>query len=131
MVGIGSTEPPESTPFEILEQLCQSGFSVYLVLELYCGKTESKFYTILDILCIACSFGGIHTRGQEVSRWLLAIRALKARYIFKEFPALEEEMVRMRESYKLAANILLPVLLLILTYAIVGLHLFGGNCHLI
>ena len=85
---------------------------------------------MLDILSILCSFGGLNTQ-HEISRYFLALRTFKVRFFVKEIPALEEELQKFTSSLKIAANILLPIVLLILIYSITGLHCFGGNCLLI
>ena len=131
IIGNGSSESQKiKTIFNLLEQICQGGFVVFLILELRSLEGESKILKLLDFLSIACSFAGIHTQG-EVSRYFLALRVLKLTFLIKEFPALEEQTVQMKESLKLAGNIFLPVIVLILTYSIAGVHCFGGKHHLI
>ena len=131
MIGNGSTESQDTQKaFQILEQVCQGAFLVLFFLELILFEVESRAEKALDILSILCSFGGLHTQ-HEISRYFLALRTFKVRFFVKEIPALEEELQKFTSSLKIAANILLPVVLLILIYSIAGLHCFGGNCLII
>ena len=114
-----------------MEQVCQGVFLIFFLLGLFSLENESKVLRAMDALSIVCTFVGIHTQQHEVSRYILALRIVKIRLFLKEVPALEEELQKFLSSLKVALKIVLPVACLIVVYSIVGLHLFGGNCHLI
>ena len=116
--------------FEAVEQICQGGFLILLILELYSSGAEDKLLMILDTLSIVCSFLGIHTRPHEASRYFLAFRTLKIRLLVKLIPPLEEELNNSLAALKVASNILLLLFCLVLIYSIMGLHCFGGSDHL-
>ena len=83
----------------------------------------------MDMLSIICTFVGIHTQQYEFSRYILALRTLKIRLFLKEVLSLEEEVQKFISSIKMGLKILMPIVSLIIIYAIVGLHLFGGKQH--
>ena len=114
-----------------MEQVSQGLFLVFLLLGLYSLEDQNKALAMMDVLSIVCTFVGIHTQQHEFSRYFLALRIIKIRIFLGEVPALEEEVQKFVASLRVALKIVLPVVCLIFIYSIVGLHIFGGNHHLI
>ena len=80
-----------------------------------------------DLLMAVCSFVGLNIQDEEVARYFLCVRVLKLGCLFVEVPELKREMERLIKSLKMAASILLPTILFIYIYAVVGLHCFSGT----
>ena len=80
-----------------------------------------------DVLMAVCSFVGLNIQDEEVARYFLCVRVLKLGCLFVEVPELKREMERLIKSLKMAASILLPTILFIYIYAVVGLHCFSGT----
>ena len=132
MLGKGSSKTPEIvSAFEVTEQICQGAFLVFFMLEMHGLEGGNKALKIIDVLSIISSFIGLHTQPHELSRYFLAFRVLKMIFVIKEIPALEVEGSKLIDSLKTASNLLLPIVLLILIYSIVGVHCFGGSRRLI
>ena len=127
VIGYGSS-PNESAKntFMIIEEVCQGLFLVRLVLKLIVLERSEIIWNLLDFLTIASAFIGHNISNDETGKYLLAIRALKLIFMIKEVQEPNEEVGRFMSSFKKASYILVPALILIYIYAIIGLYSFLG-----
>ena len=127
VIGYGSS-PNESAKntFMIIEEVCQGLFLVRLVLKLIVLERSEIIWNLLDFLTIVSAFIGHNISNDETGKYLLAIRALKLIFMIKEVQELNEEVGRFMSSFKKASYILVPALILIYIYAIIGLYSFLG-----
>lgn len=99
---------------------------VRLVLKLIVLERSEIIWNLLDFLTIVSAFIGHNISNDETGKYLLAIRALKLIFMIKEVQELNEEVGRFMSSFKKASYILVPALILIYIYAIIGLYSFLG-----
>ena len=88
---------------------------------------EDGLANLFDLLMAVCSFIGLNIQDEEVARYFLCARVLKLGCLFVDVPELKGEMEKLLKSLKMAASILLPTILFIYIYAVVGLHCFSGT----
>ena len=128
VIGNGSTRDPSiQMGFRISEQICQAIFLAILILRLLAFGSDAMASMVFDLLMAVCSFVGLNIQDQEVARYFLCARVLKLGCMFVEVPELKGEMEKLIKSLKMASSILLPTLLFIYIYAVVGLHCFSGT----
>ena len=82
---------------------------------------------ILDFLTIICGFVGYGLNNDDVARYFKAIRALRLLFIIKEIKILNEPANSLMTALAKVGNVLIPALLIIYIYAVVGLYTFAGN----
>jgi hypothetical protein len=65
----------------------------------------------------------------EISRYLKAIRTIKLLFIIKEIEILCKPASDLMNALAKVGNILIPAIVIIYVYAVVGLYTFSGICY--
>jgi hypothetical protein len=83
-------------------------------------------WMIMDFSLVGLGITGYLLEEGEVLRYVKAFRALRLIFLIKEIKFLNEPTTHLITALAKVGNILIPCLLIIYVYAVVGLYSFSG-----
>lgn len=82
---------------------------------------------MIDFFSIIAGIIGCSITEDEVSRYFKAVRTVKLLFLIKEVEILNKPASALMAALAKVGNILVPALVIIYVYAVVGLYTFTGN----
>lgn len=116
----------------IIELVCHSFFILLFFVKCMCFKKgESWVFLGLDLFCIVTGVIGGALHNNEVARYFKAMRTLRMLFFIKEISILAKPVQNLLTALAKVGNILIPALVIIYVYAVVGLYTFSGTLYAI
>ena len=112
----------------ILELVCHILFFIYFIVRLLEWKNEKIFWLLFDFLLVISGIVAYSLEDGEPQRYFKAFRTLRLIYFIKEIKFLNEPSAHLIMALAKVGNLLIPALLIIYIYAVVGLYSFSGSC---